>query len=77
MVAVVAAPTFGGTQDDLDIGRQLGIQLGSGLGVALYTAIASWLILKVVDALTPLRVSDNEEEAGLDVVLHDEAGYRF
>jgi Amt family ammonium transporter len=77
MVAFLAADFFGGNQADLDVGSQFGIQLGAALGVGAYTAVASWLILKGVAALTPLRVSEIEEDTGLDVVLHDEAGYRF
>jgi len=77
MVAFLAAETFGGNQGDLAIGRQLGVQLAGALGVAVYTAIATFVILKLVGALTPLRVDEGEENTGLDVVLHDEAGYRF
>jgi Amt family ammonium transporter len=77
MVAFLAAEAFGGNQGDLAIGSQLGVQLRAGLGVAVYTAVATWIILKVVGAVTPLRVAEGEEDTGLDVVLHDEAGYRF
>ncbi len=37
-----------------------------------YSAIASFILLKVVDALVGLRVSEDEEREGLDVVLHGE-----
>jgi Amt family ammonium transporter len=77
MVAFLAADFFGGNQGDLDIGAQFGLQLAAALGVAAYTAVATWVILKGVAVVTPLRVSEAEEDTGLDVVLHDEAGYRF
>jgi Amt family ammonium transporter len=77
MVAFLAADFFGGNQGDLDIGKQFGLQLGAGLGVAAYTAVVTWALLKAVSVMTPLRVSESEEDTGLDVVLHDEAGYRF
>ena len=35
-------------------------------------AAASWLLLKVTDALVGLRVSRDEEREGLDIVLHGE-----
>ena len=38
---------------------------------------ATWVILKIVDALTGLRVSPDEETEGLDIVLHDEQGYNL
>jgi Amt family ammonium transporter len=37
--------------------------------------IASWILLKVVDQLVGLRVDEDEETEGLDLVLHDERGY--
>ncbi len=77
MVAFLAAGFFGGNQADLDVGRQLGVQLGAALGVGGGTAVITWVLLKLVAAVTPLRVSESEEDTGLDVVLHDEAGYRF
>ena len=57
------------------IGGQLGIQaIGVGATFA-YTLVASFVILKLVDMLVGLRVSDDEETQGLDLVLHDERGY--
>ena len=41
----------------------------------VYTAVVSWLLLKIVDAMVSLRVDQEEETAGLDIVLHDERGY--
>jgi Amt family ammonium transporter len=77
LVAFFAAGALGGNQGDLAVGRQLGVQLGAALGVALYAAAASWAILKAVGAVVPLRVDEQEENTGLDLVLHDEAGYRL
>jgi Amt family ammonium transporter len=77
MVAFLAADIFGGNQADLAIGRQFAVQLGAALGVAAYTAVITWAILKGIDAFVPLRVEKVEEDTGLDVVLHDESGYRY
>ena len=41
----------------------------------VYTLVASAIILKLVDMMVGLRVSDEEETQGLDLVLHDERGY--
>ena len=43
----------------------------------IYTAIASWILLKLTALVTELRVSEQDEDTGLDLVLHDEAGYRY
>jgi len=77
LVALFAAGALGGKQGDLAVSRQLAVQFGAGLGAAIYTAIATFVILKIVGALTPLRVTDQQENEGLDLVLHDEAGYRL
>ncbi|MEM8499581.1 MAG: ammonium transporter [Pseudomonadota bacterium] len=57
------------------IGEQLVVQI-TGIGaVFIYTAILTFVILKAIDMLIGLRVSEDEETQGLDVVLHNESGY--
>jgi Amt family ammonium transporter len=52
---------------------QIGIQL-VGVAVTLgWSAIGTFVILKVVAFLTPLRVTPESEQMGLDVVLHGES----
>jgi Amt family ammonium transporter len=64
-----------GLADGVTIGRQLIVQL-TGIGsVFVYTAIVTYVLLKIVGALVGLRVSADEETQGLDVVLHNESGY--
>jgi Amt family ammonium transporter len=77
LVAFFAATALGGNQADLAIGRQLGIQVGAALGTAVFTAVVTFVILKVVDAVVGLRTDAEQEQQGLDVALHDEAGYRL
>jgi Amt family ammonium transporter len=77
MVSFLAAELFGGSRGELAVASQLGVQLAGAVGAAVYTAVATFAVLKVVGAVTPLRVEEGEETTGLDVVLHDEAGYRF
>jgi Amt family ammonium transporter len=57
------------------MGGQLGVQLTGIAATFIYTLVASVIILKVVDLVVGLRVSDEEETQGLDLVLHDERGY--
>ena len=56
---------------------QLWIQIIAVAAVALYAFFATWLILKVVSFFSPLRVSAADEEEGLDMAVHGEAGYRL
>ena len=54
---------------------QLGAQLVAVLATVLLAAPATFLILKLVDALVGLRVSAEEELGGLDLSLHAENAY--
>ena len=45
------------------------------ISTLVYTAIITFIILKVVDIIIGLRVTKEEEIEGLDVILHEERGY--
>ncbi|TGD71896.1 ammonium transporter [Mangrovimicrobium sediminis] len=65
-----------GFSDGIDsIGGQLWVQFIGVIATFAYSAVVSWVILKVVDAMIGLRVDADEETQGLDLVLHDERGY--
>lgn len=57
------------------IGEQLSVQATGVVATFVYTAVVTWLLLKLVDMLVGLRVTPEEETEGLDIVLHDERGY--
>ena len=57
--------------------NQLMIQL---LGIALifvWTAVLTWIILKIISYITGLRVDDETESQGLDLMSHGERGYNM
>ncbi len=54
---------------------QLVTQLISIAGTAAYVFIVTFIILKVLDAVMGLRVTEEEEMQGLDIALHGESGY--
>ena len=57
---------------------QIGVQLVGIVSTFVYTAIATFLIFKVVGMITNgVRVSDDEESQGLDLVDHNERGYEL
>ncbi|MEP5765598.1 MAG: ammonium transporter [Halieaceae bacterium] len=64
-----------GLAEGVTISQQVMVQLCGIVAVALYTAVLTYVILKLVNLFTPLRVSEEEETEGLDVVLHNESGY--
>jgi len=43
--------------------------------VAGFSFFGTWLVLKVINFITPLRVTPEEEEKGLDVTQHGEEAY--
>ncbi|MGH8913186.1 MAG: ammonium transporter [Acidimicrobiia bacterium] len=43
--------------------------------VILFSFIASYILARVVKAITGLRVDDDQESNGLDISLHEERGY--
>ena len=55
--------------------RQFYIQLGGVAVVAVYSFLASLVLLKVIDMIAGLRVSEKIEDAGLDISVHGEEGY--
>ncbi|WP_148178874.1 ammonium transporter [Candidatus Vesicomyidisocius calyptogenae] len=55
--------------------EQLQIQFIGVVATVIYTAIATYLILKIVNVITGLRVSEEEEQQGLDIISHEEKGY--
>ncbi|MDG2060285.1 MAG: ammonium transporter [SAR86 cluster bacterium] len=55
--------------------QQLLVQLKGIAVIGIWTAVASWIILKVIGSLMPLRVTEEEEYEGLDVTEHEERSY--
>ena len=54
---------------------QLKVQFIGVIATVVFTAVVTWIILKVIDAMIGLRVTEEEEIEGLDIVLHEERGY--
>ena len=54
---------------------QFMIQLQGVVVISLYTAIVTYVILKLVDLFVEVRASNEEEEIGLDMSEHNEQGY--
>ncbi|MOA00747.1 Ammonia channel precursor [compost metagenome] len=77
LTGVFAAPALGGFGTVEDIGAQVWIQ-AKGVGfTVIYTAIVTYVILKVLDLVMGLRVNEEEESVGLDLAQHNERGYNL
>jgi Amt family ammonium transporter len=65
----------GYTTEGATMGSQLGVQAIAVLATLGYTAIGTFVLLKITGAIVGNRVADDEEIEGLDLVLHNERGY--
>jgi len=55
--------------------EQVGVQMIAVLATYAYAGIATFIILKVVGAITPLTATDEEQVSGLDTTQHGESAY--
>ena len=79
LAGVLVAKQFGGAglADGMTIGSQLGVQAIGVISVLAWTAIATFIILKIVNFMLGLRVDEQEETEGLDISQHEETGYNM
>ena len=77
LTGIFAAEMFGGSGGLVESGipGQLFNQAVAVVVTVVYSGGLSFIILKVIDKVIGLRVSDEEEEQGLDLASHDERGY--
>ena len=64
-----------GLAEGMTIGSQLMVQITGVVAVGAYTAVVTYVLLKIIDRITGLRVTAEEETSGLDVEYHNERGY--
>jgi Amt family ammonium transporter len=77
LTGVLAQKIWNGTADGALFGnpKQLGIQLVAVLATILYSVIGTFVILKAIALVSPLRASQKEEGVGMDVTQHGEEAY--
>ena len=55
----------------------LGTQAVSVVVTVAYAAVMTFILLKVIGAVTKIKMTDEEQSDGMDLVLHNEVGYRM
>jgi len=80
LAGIFAASSLGvfsgqGLAEGMTISSQLGVQFVGVISTIIYTAFATFIILKILEPITGLRVSDDEEQQGIDITSHEEKGY--
>ena len=66
-----------GLAEGVSIAGQLWIQSKGVIFTVLYTGILTVIILKLVDVVIGLRVTEDQETEGLDLSMHNERGYNL
>lgn len=64
-----------GYAEGMAMDTQLKVQFIGVLSTLAYTAVLTFVLLKLVNLMVGLRVGDEEELQGLDISQHDERGY--
>lgn len=79
LCGVFVAESWGGAgyAEGMTMGGQLGVQFMGVAAVLVWTAVATWVALKIVQMLVGLRVDEDEETEGLDINQYDEKGYNL
>ena len=77
LTGVFAQQSLNGVADGLLFGNpgQVGIQAIAIAGVAVYCGVATFILLKVIGLVIPLRASESDESTGLDITQHGEEAY--
>ncbi len=73
----VFAATAAGGSEPIAIGRQVGVQLLACGATAAWSAVATAVLLKLIDATVGVRVDEEQETVGLDLSHHEERGYDY
>jgi Amt family ammonium transporter len=79
LAAVFALPSLGGAglAKDVTALSQLGVQATGVIATVAWSAVATYVLLKLTAAVTRLRASDDEITEGLDLAYHGERDYNF
>ncbi|MBZ0290128.1 MAG: ammonia channel protein, partial [Anaerolineae bacterium] len=76
LTGIFASTALGGTET-INMAAQVGKQLLGAVVTIIYSGVLSFILLKIVDATVGLRVPVQSEREGLDITLHEEAGYNL
>jgi Amt family ammonium transporter len=77
LTGVFVASQLGGAglPEGTSMGSQVLTQLVGVAATLAWTAVVTFVILKIVDAIVGLRVSEEQETDGLDISQHEERAY--
>ena len=74
MVGFLANESIGGTAGSW---AQAKVQITGVIAVATLSIVATYIIVKIVQSIVGLRVSNKDAQEGLDITSHGERGYHL
>ena len=79
LTGIFVAGSLGGLgfAEGKDTGSQLWVQFVGVVATFVWSAVLTYIVLKIVDLIAGLRVSDDQETEGLDITAHGERGYNL
>jgi Amt family ammonium transporter len=79
LAAIFASPSLQGLgyAEGMTMGSQLWVQVVGVVATLVWSVVLTYIILKIVDMLGGLKVSDDRETEGLDITEHGERGYNL
>ena len=77
LAAIFVTTSLGGVglAEGQTVASQLGVQAYGVLAVVIWAALITWILVKVLSTFVRFRVSEDDEEQGLDLAMHGERGY--
>ena len=77
LTSVFVSTKYGGMglPEGVSISQQFVVQLTGMVATVVWCGVITFILLKLINIVLPLRVSADEETQGLDLVEHDERGY--
>ncbi len=77
LVSFLVDTSFGGAglADGVTIGAQFAVQMTGLAAVAVWSVVATYIIVKAIQMVAGLRVTNDEELEGLDITGHGETAY--
>ena len=79
LAAVFVSANWGGAgyNEGMNLGSQMQVQVIGVVATIVYAAVVSYVLLKVIGLVSPLRADAETEQQGLDLAQHGETGYNF
>ena len=79
MISFLALEAFQGLglATDFTVAKHFGVQMAGVVSVAIWSGLATYILIKITQAIVGLRATDEQLVEGMDIVEHGERGYEI